>query len=129
MAISSIELQKSVFSALSKGSYTVYEIVPPNTDMPYITIGDEILTHSKTKTDVSNVHNITIHTWFKGNSSATSKVMNDFAISTVLDGFVVNGFDVDKATLEMLTTLKESATDGTIFHGVIQFEIILTVKE
>lgn len=128
LAIPSIELQKAVFTALSKSGHAVYETAPPNTVMPYITIGEEILTHSNTKTSIRTVHNITIHTWSKGSSSKESKELNEFVMQTILNGFVVSGFDVDMATLEMLTTVKEQATDGTIFHGVIQFEIILTVK-
>ncbi|MCD4839731.1 DUF3168 domain-containing protein [Neobacillus sedimentimangrovi] len=125
MAIASLELQKTVFALLSE-NYPVYEVVPPNTPMPYITIGEEILTTSNTKTHMRTVHNITIHTWSKGKSSATSKIMNDYVVQTLLKGFLVNGFYLDKITLEMLTTFKEEATDGTIFHGVLQFEIILT---
>lgn len=129
MAIASLELQKAVYSALSKGSYPVYEIAPPDTVFPYIVIGEETLTTSNTKTNKRTVHNITIHTWSKGSSSAVIKTMNDFVVQILLDGLLVNGFYVDIATLEMQTTLKELATDGTIFHGVNQFEIILTKME
>lgn len=126
LAIASVELQKAVYSTLKTGSYSVYEIVPPKTPMPYIEIGEEILTHSNTKTNTRTVHNITIHTWSKGNSSNNSKVMNDFVIKTLLNGFIVNGFSMDMITLEMLTTLKETNSDSTIFHGVLQFEITLS---
>lgn len=126
VAVASLELQKAVYSTLSSGSYAVYEIIPPNTEFPYIQIGEETLTTSNTKTSKGTIHNITIHTWSKGSSSANSKVLNDYVAQTLLNGLTVSGFFVDKITLEMMQTLKESDTDSTIFHGVIQFDITLT---
>jgi hypothetical protein len=40
----------------------------------------------------------------------------------------VNGFSVDSVTLSLLTTQKEidETQSQTIFHGIIQFEIIMT---
>lgn len=126
MAIASVELQKTVFTALSSGSYKVHEIIPPNTPMPYLVIGEEILTYDNTKTSIRTVHNLTIHTWYQGSSSATSKVMNDFVVQTILGIQSVNGFYVDKSNLEMQRTIKDIDSEGTMFHGVNQFEIILT---
>ena len=126
MAIASVELQKAVFAVLKAGTYSVHEVVPPSTKFPYIVIGEEVLTHSNTKTNKRTVHNITIHTWSKGSSSANSKVMNNFVVQTLLKDFAVNGFNLDMATLEMQTTLKEAGADGTVFHGVNQFEITLS---
>lgn len=126
MAIASVELQKSVYTALSQGSYPVFEIVPPNTTMPYIVIGEEVLTYDNTKTSIRTVHNITIHTWHQGSSSATIKVMNDLVVQAILDGFAVSGFSMDRSTLEMQRTIKQSDVEDTMFHGVNQFEIILT---
>lgn len=125
MAIASVELQKAIYTALKSGSYSVYEVVPPNTTMPYIVIGEETLTHNNTKMEIRTVHNITIHTWSKGSSSNESKSMNDFVVKKLLAGFAVSGFYLDRITLEMMTTIKELDTD-TIFHGVIQFEITIT---
>lgn len=130
--VASVELQKAVYSTLKTGSYPVYEIVPPNTDMPYITLGDENLTFSNTKTNKRTVHNITINTWSQGSSSNESKIMNDYVLQTLINGFTVNGYDMDMITLELLRTIKEQGTESLsqyIFHGVLQFEIILTNME
>lgn len=125
VAVSSLELQKAVYSTLSSGTYAVYEIIPPNTEFPYIQIGEETLTTNNTKTSKGTIHNITIHTWSKGSSSANSKILNDYVAQTLLNGFTVNGFLLDNITLEMMQTLKETDTDATIFHGVLQFDIKL----
>lgn len=128
MAVASIELQKAVYKALNAGNYSVYDIVPPNTALPYISIGDETLTTDDTKTSKRTVHNVSIHTWSMGNSSAESKMMNHFVLQTILNDLEVNGFYVDMVNLELQTTLKEQSSDSTTFHGVLQFEVTLTKK-
>lgn len=128
MVIASIELQKAIYSALKNGSYSVFEIAPPNIAFPYITIGEETLTTDDTKTNKRTVHNVTIHTWSEGSSSAEIKVMNHFVLTTILNNLKVNGFYLDMVSLELQTTIKEQDSDSTIFHGVLQFEITLTKK-
>jgi Protein of unknown function (DUF3168) len=129
LAIASIELQKAIYAALNKGEYPVFEVVPPNTKFPYIALGEEVVTDSDTKTNKRTVHNFTIHTWSKGSSSTESKVINDIVKQSLLDGISVNGFSMDLITLEMLTAMKEQGADGTVFHGVHQYEITLTMED
>ena len=127
MKISSMELQKAVYKNLSEGEYDVYEVVPPDTAFPYITIGEETVTTANTKTSNRTVHLLTIHTWSKSAGSMQSKFMNAFVMKTLQNKeLVLEGFLVDIVSLELLTTYKEQATDNTIFHGVLQFEITLT---
>lgn len=127
LAIPSIELQKAVYQALNNGEYPVYEILPTDTAMPYITIGDEILTEDNTKTTKRTVHNITINTWSKGFDSTASKQMNHMVMSAILNLTIVSGFLVDIITLELLETLQEQQNDGSaIWHGVLQFEVTLS---
>ena len=126
MANASIELQKSILNKLDEGVYKVVDIKPKVLPFPFIEIGEEIQRDSDDKTNFRTVHNVTIHTWSKGNSSIQSKEMNQFVKESILKLDTVNGFEIDIVTLEMMMTLKEQETDSTIFHGVIQIEITLT---
>jgi hypothetical protein len=131
MAIPSLELQRSIYSALTTNStYKVYEITPLGSfTSPFISLGEESLLTSDTKTDLRYISNYTIHTWTKGASSTTSKTLNNFVVDRILrNPFTVNGFSVDSVTLSLLTTQKEidETQSQTIFHGIIQFEIIMT---
>ena len=126
MANASIELQKSILNKLDEGVYKVVDIKPKVLPFPFIEIGEEIHRNSTGNFVLRTVHNVTIHTWSKGNSSIQSKEMNQFVKESILKLDTVNGFEIDIVTLEMMMTLKEQETDSTIFHGVIQIEITLT---
>lgn len=125
MESASTKLQKAIYGVLSE-HYSVYEVTPLNAAFPYITIGEEAVTHNHTKTNKRSVHLITLHTWSKGQSSSQSKTMNDLVINKLLNELSINDYSLDEAALQLLTTLKEAATDATIFHGVIQIEFIIT---
>ena len=125
MANPSIELQKSIYNKLNSGVYEVVEIKPQNLTFPYIEIGEEIQRDSNTKSHLRTVHNVTIHTFSKGNDSIPSKEINHFVKESILNLDNVNGFEVDMVSLDMMMTLKEQETDGTIFHGIIQIQITL----
>lgn len=122
----SIGLQKAIYSKLDRTGYKVFEIVPSNEKFPYIQIGEEILTDYNTKTDNLTVHNLTVHTWSKGNSSTESKQMNQLVKDTLLGELTVSGFGIVMSTLEMMTTLKEETNDDSIiFHGVLQVRYLI----
>jgi hypothetical protein len=132
MPIPSIELQKSLFSALSSGDYKVYEIVPSYASFPYITIDNETILTDDTKTNLRYVITKTISTWSIGSGSSQGKTMNDFVIQQLLrNDLVVNGFFVDFVSLELLTTQvdKDETIDENIFHGIIQIEFTLMEVE
>ena len=126
MAIPSLELQKGIFSLLS-GTYPVFDTVPSVTSYPYVQIGEEVLTMDDTKEKNRTVHNLTLHTYSKGNSSVSAKEVNNFVIDKILNELVVDFFVVEMAQLVMLTTLRESEISETYHHGVLIFEI--TLKE
>lgn len=129
LAIPSLELQKAIYSALSGSTYKVYDVAPLGSfTSPFISIGEETLITSDTKTEFRYTSTVTIHTWTKGASSSSSKTLNNFVIDRILrKPFTMNGFLVQKISLELLTTQKEidETQSQTIFHGILQFEFIL----
>ena len=125
MTIASIELQKGLYTHLASGSYEVYEIVPPDTAMPYITIGNITKMNSYTKTNKRYTFSCTIHSWSKGNSSIEQKTIDEFIHNKLMTEFNVEVYDVDFVELAMGENLREVGSDSSIFHGVQEFEITL----
>ena len=127
MAIPSIELQEAIFSLLSP-SYKVYDSVPNDASYPHIQIGNETLTLDDTKEKNRTVHNVTLHTYTKGSSSASAKQLNHFVIDKILNELVVDFFVVDQVSLIMLVTQKETEISEIFHHGILQFEITLKLE-
>lgn len=127
--IASIELQKSIVRQLSQSNYHVTEVKEVNPTFPFIEIGAEVLLDDNAiKTDTRTFHNVTIHTFSKSYDSSQSKTMNHYVKESMLS-LSVDSFNVDIAKLGMMTTQKETESDGTtIFHGVLTFDYELTQK-
>jgi len=128
MIIGQIELQKAVYKSLSK-SYFVTEIKPSEPTFPFIEIGNIIERDISIKTNKRSAYNITLHTYAKGTDSSESKMLNEYVKKKMLELNGVNGFYLDYVALDTITTLTETETDGTIFHGVLFFDVNLTEKE
>ncbi|MEB6213525.1 DUF3168 domain-containing protein [Enterococcus casseliflavus] len=126
--INSIELQKAIYSALSK-EYKVFEIVPVANSFPYITIGEMSESENFTKTDLNRfTFDITIHGWTVGQSSVKSKEQKDF-IYRAMKNLTLTDIKVEQVTLELSQTFKEQGTDkDTIFHSVQEFGITINNK-
>ena len=132
MAIPSLELQKALVKTLGISTYKVYEVVPATAVMPFITIGEEMLLTDDTKTNERYQINFFIHSWTKGNSSVTSKTLNDFILNRLLKNpLVIDGFFCDSVTLEMFNSQREvdESTSQEIFHGIFEFSFQLSIKE
>lgn len=120
----SIELQKSLFTALNK-TYPVFEIVPKETDYPYIQIGNIDRSTANTKTSTRNVYDIYIHTWSKGTSSIESKMMNHYVNTKVLNDLKLKDLELGIIHLRSERNLTEQKMDNNIYHGVLNFEVTI----
>ena len=125
MTIASVELQKGLYTHLASGPYEVYESVPPDTAMPYITIGNIMKMNSHTKTNKRYTFSCTIHSWSRGTSSLEQKTIDEFIHDELMTGFTVVGYEVDFVRLAMGENLKEVGSDSSVFHGVQEFLITL----
>lgn len=125
MTIASVELQKGLYAHLASGLYEVYESVPPDTEMPYITIGNIMKMNSHTKTNKRYTFSCTIHSWSRGSSSLEQKTIDEFIHEELMVDFTVTGYTVDFVELVMGENLKEVGSDSSVFHGVQEFLITL----
>lgn len=125
--VASVELQKAVFQKLSTGVYPVFDYKQLNAPRPHIEIGDEFVLEHNTKTDTGYNYLLTLHTWSSNKSSMEIKTMNDFVLSSIMEGLEVEGFTVGLTTLEGMQILKEYNDTDLSYHGVVEIGIHLEV--
>lgn len=123
--IAQIELQKAIYSTLSE-SFNVTEIKSTEPVFPFIELGNIIERNVSNAIYRMGTFNVTIHTFSKGYDSTESKTLNEYVKSKMLQLENVNGFNLDYVKLDSITNLNETETDGTVFHGVLFFNVHLT---
>jgi Protein of unknown function (DUF3168) len=119
------ELQQAIYAVLTadtSGPYPVYDAVPRDAAMPYLTIGEATLT--KYATDESSGYEavVTIHAWSKYAGRKEAEEMLDYVrglldrSSLDITGFIGCSFEQAQNFLDQ---------DGTSRHGVIQFRVLV----
>lgn len=123
-----IELQKSLFTELSLGSYTVNDGWYKEANLPLINIGEIQVEDGQAKVNEDWLLLVTVHTWSKGTSSTQLKQMNQF----VRDAFENAGISDYRVSAKLIrtVTMKEPQEDGSlIYHGVTQYRMRILKEE
>lgn len=127
MAIASIELQKAVYSSLSKLTYPVFDALPKDQPMPYILVGEENLIRNGTKSSIMTEHILTIHAFSKAEGTKQLKEMVAYIINSLVDtSLIVSDFYVVSQDLQNVINMKELDELEVIQHAVIQIKYTLT---
>lgn len=126
----SLAIQKGLLDTLKAdatlmGMVTgVYDFVPQDTALPYVTIGDDTLSDRGSHTDDGTDNTLNIHTWARGAGRKHCKqIMAE--ITRILHGFdlPVTGFK----SLSFRREFQDSTLDpdGQTYHGIQRFRLLL----
>lgn len=119
---SSEALQRALYTHLSE-DYPVRDTL--HTSYPFILIGGETVVPADTKTDKMWRHTLTLHAYSKGESSEENKQIVAYIQDKIENGLTVMGYNVLLTTPEFTQQLIESYTDGKVYHGVLEYALLL----
>lgn len=131
MASAAIELQKSVFAALSGnsalttvlGANRIHDHAPANLSFPYVTFGRSTVTDWETDTEEGNEHLFTLHVWSnaKGKSQALElmtlirNILHDASLT-------VSGYELVNLRQEFEEVRYDA--DNIVYHGVLRYRAV-----
>lgn len=118
MADPSIELQTTVFAALSSiGS--VFDNVPDDTPLPYIQIGDDIMTGDDRVGDWTDT-TVTVHVF--GSTNKTVKTMVGQARDALMIEIEMPSFSVVEYHLDSVRYYRD---EGKVSHGILSVNYLI----
>ena len=131
MASAGLELQKSIFSALTAnvaltgllGGPRVYDDVPRGAEPPYLTIGESVIRDWSTGSEAGDEHLLTLHVWSRAvGRKETQDIMG--AVRTVLHdaAISVSGHRLVNLRHEFSDARREP--DGETYHGVVRYRAV-----
>jgi hypothetical protein len=123
-----LDVQKIIYDELNKLPYDVYDYVKEDAPFPFVRISSTFSSPNKTKTSKGHrtMQYIDIFSNYKG-SKEVKEIIQDIEI--LLDGAIINGYMISLEhstviTEDMKAMLpKDIPNKGTIYHGVLIFEI------
>lgn len=125
-------VQKAVYSALVNDSALaglmgsppdIYDNPPPNSDFPYVLIGESTAVDSDTKTTDGMEQTLTIHSWSRYRGQREVKLIMAAIVDALDDqALAVTGHTLINLRFEFSDTFKDP--DGLTRHGVQRFRVV-----
>ena len=117
-----VELQKSIYTAVSAVGYSTYDDVPTDAVYPYVVIGDDTLVDDSADDTQGLNATVTVHSFSSYRGKAEIKKIQD-DIFTALDrvALPITGYVVLDCLQEFAQTFLDQ--DGITRHGVQRFRV------
>ncbi|MGQ0671673.1 MAG: DUF3168 domain-containing protein [Hyphomicrobium sp.] len=134
MANAGLELQKSVFAALSGhaaltsllGGARIYDDVPRGADYPYVTLGESTLRDWSTGSDTGDEHVLTVHVWSRAaGRKQLHEIMGTLRGALHEAALMVTGHRLINLRHEFSDARREP--DGETYHGVVRYRAVTEV--
>jgi hypothetical protein len=124
-------LMKAIYTRLGTTGYTIYNYVPKNAVMPYVSFGAPIGVRSTsftTRDTQAEDNSVTIHVWSaKEGDKEASEYMDDIVQAILGTDLVVSGyFTPFIAFLDMSELfVDDSIPTRLVRHGVLRFRFVM----
>ena len=124
-------LQQAAFAALSSDATVksllgdparIFDDVPRDAAMPYVTIGEDGMSDWSTATDTGSQHALAIHAWSRAAGRKEVKGIAD-AVRVVLDGAALSVTGL--IDLRFLSAEYSRESDGITYHATLRFRATL----
>lgn len=130
MSLHSVELQKTIYTALNSDATLsamitgVYDDVPEGSTYPYVVIGEQTAVNFGSKTLDGLEHTLTVHVWsqYRGRKEA-KEIMERIYNILHESNLSVTGANLVNLRQEFETTLVDS--DGITRHGIMRFRAVV----
>lgn len=118
-------IQKAIYQELSALGYPVYDEVPDNAQMPYITIGEETADDWSTKTGQGIRSRFNVHVWSDYKGMKELKTIVDQVINALnYKTFTADNTTLVLVRLDTLNIVKDP--EENVRHAILRFEILST---
>jgi hypothetical protein len=125
MSSASLALQRSLYEKLAADATLmnrisgVFDWAPDNQTLPYVQLGEDIVSDWSTKTFIGSEHRITLHVWsFSTGRLEAKKIMAD-VMRLLQPAPVVTDFKL--VTWHFLSSLVVRDADTRLHHGVLEY--------
>ena len=122
-------IQQAIFTQLDNDATltavaAVYDNAPQDVAMPYVTIGEDVLSEWDTDTELGMVASVTIHTWSRERGRKQTKTLQGY-VYDALDRVTLSAAGYKFISIDHQSTNSILDTDGLTRHGIQEFKIII----
>jgi hypothetical protein len=105
------------------GGAKIYDEPPRSAELPYVTLGQDVISDASTATEASDEHTLTLHVWSRqGGHREAHRIAG-----AVLEALADRPLDLDEhrlANLRFIVADVRREGDGRTYHGIVRLRAL-----
>jgi hypothetical protein len=131
MMTSALSLRAAIHGALKTdvplaallGGAKIYDEPPREAELPYVTLGEDIITDGSTSTEEGDEHTLTLHVWSRQGGHREAHLIAGAVLEALSE--VPLGLDGHHlANLRFIAADVRRQADGRTYHGIIRLRAL-----
>ncbi|NDE91386.1 MAG: DUF3168 domain-containing protein [Alphaproteobacteria bacterium] len=117
-------MSSAVLQALIGSPARVYDVVPPSSLFPYVTLGDVVIKQFDTKDQTGFEQMLTLHVWSRYRGRKELKQITQ-TIYDVLHHAALTVTGANYVSCQFLAASTAQENDGLTLHGILRYRIVV----
>lgn len=132
MTAASLALQQGIYAALTAhapliaATTGVFDAPPLDQPLPFVTIGEDIISDYSTKDLVASEHRLTIHIWSRAPGRAEAKQLSALVQTALASPLILTGFRL--ISLRFITARMLVDPDGLTHQALLDYRARLIAQ-
>jgi hypothetical protein len=131
MSASAVSLRAAIRSALAAysplvsllGGEKIYDEPPRDAVLPYVTLGQDVISDGSTSTEQGDEHALTLHVWSRQGGHKEAHVLAGALLEALIDApLVLDGHHLSNLRFVVADVRRES--DGRTYHGIVRLRAV-----
>lgn len=131
MSASAVSLRTAIHGALTAdapliallGGTKIYDEPPRSAELPYVTLGQDVISDASTATESGDEHALTLHVWSRQGGHKQAHMI----AGAVLEALVDAPLELNEhrlANLRFIVADVRREADGRTYHGIIRLRAV-----
>ncbi|MCC6946944.1 MAG: DUF3168 domain-containing protein [Bradyrhizobiaceae bacterium] len=131
MPASAVSLRAAIRDALINdsplvsllGGGKIYDEPPRDAALPYVTLGEDVITDGSTATEPGDEHTLTLHVWSRQGGHKEAHVIAGAVLEALVDApLTLDGHHL--ANLRFVVADVRREADGRTYHGIVRLRAL-----
>jgi hypothetical protein len=128
---SAISLRAAICGALAAdaplvallGGAKIYDEPPRDAALPYVTLGEDVVSDGSTATEAGDEHALTLHVWSRQGGHREAQLISGAVLEALADALLeLDGHRL--ANLRFIAADVRREADGRTYHGIVRLRAL-----
>ena len=105
------------------GGAKIYDEPPRDAELPYVTLGEDVISDGSTATEAGDEHSLMLHVWSRQGGHREAHVLAGAVLEALIDAqLILDGHHL--ANLRFIVADVRREGDGRTYHGLVRLRAL-----